>query len=56
MDINHVKLIYFSPTGTTQIVLENIAKGIVDFRDIQYFLSVVFIGLYATHLVMQEKK
>jgi len=28
MEIKHVKLIYFSPTGTTQKVLESIAKGI----------------------------
>jgi ferredoxin len=28
MDIKQVKLIYFSPTGTTQKVLESIAKGI----------------------------
>jgi ABC-2 type transport system permease protein len=35
---------------------ENIAKGIVDSRDLIYFLSVIFIGLYATQLVMQEKK
>jgi ABC-2 type transport system permease protein len=34
---------------------KNIAKGIVDSRDIIYFFSVVFIGLYSTHLVMQEK-
>ena len=28
MEINKVKLIYFSPTGTTRKVVENIAKGI----------------------------
>ncbi len=28
MEINQVKLIYFSPTGTTQTVLESIAQGI----------------------------
>ena len=35
MDINHVKLIYFSPTGTTQTVLENIAKGIAA-KDVEH--------------------
>ena len=35
---------------------ENIAKGIVDSRDILYFLSIVFIALFATSLVMEEKK
>ena len=28
MEVKRVKLIYFSPTKTTQKVLENIAKGI----------------------------
>ena len=35
---------------------KNIAKGVIDSRDIIYFLSIVFLGLYATHIVMQEKK
>jgi len=34
---------------------ENIAKGIVDSRDIIYFLSVMVIGLYGANLAMQEK-
>ncbi|MFQ5672533.1 MAG: ABC transporter permease subunit [Nitrospinales bacterium] len=34
---------------------ENVAKGILDSRDILYFLSVIFIGLYGSHLVLQEK-
>jgi ABC-2 type transport system permease protein len=35
---------------------ENIAKGIVESRDLLYFLSVIFIALFATRLVMEEKK
>ena len=35
---------------------ENVARGIIDTRDILYFASMMFIGLYATNLVMQEKK
>ncbi|HOS96250.1 MAG TPA: ABC transporter, partial [Deltaproteobacteria bacterium] len=35
---------------------ENIAKGIVDTRDLVYFLSVAFVALYGAHLVMQEKR
>jgi len=35
---------------------QNIAKGVVDTRDIIYFLSVCFIGLYGSHLAMQEKE
>jgi len=33
----------------------NISRGIIDSRDLIYFLSVSLIGLYGTHLVMQEK-
>ncbi|OGF59542.1 MAG: ABC transporter [Candidatus Fischerbacteria bacterium RBG_13_37_8] len=33
----------------------NISKGIIDSRDVLYFVSVSFIILYATHLVLQEK-
>jgi ABC-2 type transport system permease protein len=34
---------------------QNISKGIIDSRDILYFLSVVFLGLYGAYLSMQEK-
>ncbi|RTZ95095.1 MAG: ABC transporter [Deltaproteobacteria bacterium] len=34
---------------------ENISKGIIDSRDILYFVSLCFIGLYSTRLVLQEK-
>ena len=34
---------------------QNIAKGIVDSRDIVYFISVCFICLYGTSLVLTEK-
>jgi ABC-2 type transport system permease protein len=34
---------------------QNIAKGVVDTRDVVYFASVAFIGLYATHLSLREK-
>ncbi len=35
---------------------EQIAKGVVDSRDILYFFSLMFIALYGANLVMQEKK
>lgn len=35
---------------------QNIAKGVIDSRDVLYFLSVSFISLYGTNLIMQEKK
>jgi len=34
---------------------ENISRGIIDSRDILYFISLCFIGLYGTHMVLQEK-
>jgi ABC-2 type transport system permease protein len=34
---------------------DNIAKGVLDSRDILYFLSLIFLSLYATHLAMEEK-
>jgi ABC-2 type transport system permease protein len=34
---------------------QNIAKGIMDSRDILYFLSICAIGLMATSMVMEEK-
>ncbi len=35
---------------------QNISKGIIDSRDIIYFLSVTFISLYGAQLAMQEKE
>ena len=34
---------------------QNISKGVIDSRDVIYFLSVVFIGLYGANLSMQQK-
>ena len=34
---------------------QNIARGVIDSRDIFYFLSVCFIGLYSAHLVISDK-
>jgi ABC-2 type transport system permease protein len=34
---------------------QNISKGIIDSRDILYFLSISFLGLYGAHLVMEGK-
>ena len=33
----------------------NISKGIVDSRDVLYFLSLVFVSLYGSNLVLREK-
>lgn len=34
----------------------NVAKGILDTRDFIYFISICFVAVYATKLVMEEKK
>jgi ABC-2 type transport system permease protein len=34
---------------------QNISKGIIDSRDLLYFLSIIFISLYGAHLAMQNK-
>jgi ABC-2 type transport system permease protein len=34
---------------------ENISKGIIDSRDIIYFLSVSFVALYGAYLALQDK-
>ncbi len=34
---------------------QNIAKGIIDSRDILYFISVCFVGLYGAYLALQAK-
>ncbi len=57
------KMLVFLPTATLDFFhylgvgthFENISKGIIDTRDILYFISLCFIGLYGTHLVLQEK-
>ncbi len=57
------RLLFFIPESILPVVsylssgihFDNIARGILDTRDLLYFFSIIFIGLYATHLVMQEK-
>jgi ABC-2 type transport system permease protein len=57
-------MLFFFPRALLSVIsylasdfhFQNIAKGIIDSRDILYFASVIFAGLFATHLVMQEKK
>lgn len=58
------KMLFFFPQSMLGIIgylgadlhFKNIAKGIIDSRDILFFLSIIFIGLYSTHLVMQGKE
>lgn len=57
------KVLFFLPANLLSIFqylgadfhFDNIAKGVLDSRDILYFLSVIFVGLYATHLAMEAK-
>jgi len=49
---NPVGLFYFFVQGFTQVI----ARGVLDSRDVIYFLSVIFISLYGAHLAMQEKE
>jgi ABC-2 type transport system permease protein len=58
------RMLFFFPAPVLNVVnylgasshFQNVAKGIIDSRDILYFLSLVVLGLYAAHLAMQEKK
>ncbi len=58
------KMLFFIPEGILPFFqylgasyhFQNISKGIIDSRDILYFLSITFIALYGTNLIMQEKK
>ena len=58
------KMLFFLPEAALNIFqylgadypFQNISKGIIDSRDILYFISVCFVMLYSTNLVIQEKK
>jgi len=58
------KMLFFFPESMLGIIgylgadfhFKNIAKGIIDSRDILYFLSIIFLGLYGAHIAMQEKE
>ena len=58
------KMLFFLPEGALNVFqylgadyhFQNVAKGIIDSRDILYFISVCFVMLYSTNLVIQEKK
>ena len=57
------RMLYFVPDNAVTFMeylganyhFQNISRGIIDSRDILYFISVSFIGLYATSLVIQRK-
>lgn len=57
------KMLYFLPRSLLGVFtylgadfhFQNIAKGIVDTRDILYFVSVCFVGLYGAYLALQQR-
>jgi ABC-2 type transport system permease protein len=57
------KMLYFLPRSLLGVFaylgadyhFQNIAKGIIDTRDILYFASVCFVGLYGAYLALQQK-
>lgn len=57
------KMLFFFPESILGVLsylgadfhFTNISKGIIDSRNIVYFLSVIFVGLYGANLAMQEK-
>jgi ABC-2 type transport system permease protein len=57
------KMLFFLPQSMLSVMeylgadfhFENISRGIIDSRDILYFLSVVFVSLYGTQLALQQK-
>jgi ABC-2 type transport system permease protein len=57
------KMLFFLPETALNVFqflgadfhFQNISKGIIDSRDILYFLSVCFVMLYSTNLIIREK-
>ena len=57
------KMLFFFPEAMLGVIgylgsdfhFKNIAKGVIDSRDILYFLSLIFLGLYCAHLAIREK-
>jgi len=57
------KMLFFLPRSLLGVLaylgadyhFQNISKGIIDSRDIIYFFSVCFIGLYGAYLALREK-
>jgi ABC-2 type transport system permease protein len=58
------KMLFFLPQSLLGLLeylgagfhFENISKGVIDSRDILYFLSVSFVGLYGAQLVLEQKR
>jgi ABC-2 type transport system permease protein len=57
------KMLFFLPQSLLGVFsylgadfhFQNIAKGIIDSRDILYFISVCFVGLFGAHIALNQK-
>ena len=57
------KMLFFLPRSLLGVLaylgadfhFQNIAKGIIDSRDIVYFISICFIGLYGAYLALLQR-
>jgi len=57
------KVLFFLPQSLLGILhflgtdshFQNISKGVIDSRDVIYFLSISFVGLYGTYLTVRER-
>jgi ABC-2 type transport system permease protein len=57
------KVLFFIPAGLTGVLqylgadfhFGNIAKGVLDSRDVVYFVSAAIVALYATNLVVERR-
>ncbi|HPA14596.1 MAG TPA: ABC transporter [Desulfobacterales bacterium] len=58
------QMLFFFPRSTLGLIgylgadfhFKNIARGVIDSRDILYFFSIIFIGLYCANLALREKE
>lgn len=58
------KMLYFFPAGVASVLqylgadyhFRSISKGLLDSRDVVYFLSMAFLTVFATHVVNEERR
>jgi len=58
------KMVFFFPASVASVLgflgadahFQNIARGVLDSRDILYFVSIMFLGLYGTSAVLEARK
>jgi len=63
-EIEHFRLhssIDFQPYGiaeasTSQLHFDGFQKGVLDSRDLLYFLSVIFFSLFATGVIIRDRR